>query len=157
MPSDWALLGRIAMGLLLAFCVGFERELRGSPAGDRTFALVGLASTATTAVVAHNSPQALAGVITGVGFIGAGVVIHTEQTLIRGITTAAAIFAVAAVGIVVGSGHIGLGAATTAGMLLILESRYMPVLRALDGRRYQGSFAQDTEPPRGLGPHHDGG
>jgi putative Mg2+ transporter-C (MgtC) family protein len=152
MPSDWVLLGRIAMGLLLAFLVGFEREVRGSPAGDRTFGLVGLASTATTAVVAHNSPQALAGVITGVGFIGAGVVIHTEQTFIRGITTAAAIFAVAAIGIVVGSGHIFLGAATTAGVLLILEVRYLPVFRVLDGRRYQSTFRQDTDPPGPIGP-----
>ena len=151
MPNDWVLLGRIAAGLLCAFTVGFEREARGSPAGDRTFALIGVSATAATAVVAHSSPQALAGVITGVGFIGAGVVVHAEQTLIRGITTAAAIFATAAVGIVVGTGHLALGAVTTALMLFTLEVRFIPVVRRLDARLYQDRFRTDLDPP---GPLH---
>ena len=69
--------------------VGFERSVRGSAAGDRTFAMVCAAAAAVTAVVARSSPQAVAGVITGVGFIGAGVVFHGEGGLITGITTAA--------------------------------------------------------------------
>lgn len=95
MPGDLALLGRVATGFVLAFVVGFERELRGSPAGDRTFALVGTGTTALTAVALKTSPQAVAGAITGIGFIGAGVVFHGQGELVRGLTSAAAIFAIA--------------------------------------------------------------
>jgi putative Mg2+ transporter-C (MgtC) family protein len=149
-PNDWELLARVLVGFLLAYAIGFERELRGSPAGDRTFALVGLAATATTAVVFHTSPQALAGVITGVGFIGAGVVLHSENALmLRGITTAAAIFVTAAVGVVVGTGHLGIGLVCTALVLLMLELRYAPGLRLFDARNYQARFRKDTDPPDG--------
>ncbi|MBV9411753.1 MAG: MgtC/SapB family protein, partial [Acidimicrobiia bacterium] len=54
----------------------------------------------------------MAGVITGIGFIGGGVVFHGEGGLIKGITTAGAVFAVAGVGVVVGMGHLWLGALT---------------------------------------------
>src|SRR5882672_9437710 len=68
-------LGRLALAFVLTYLLGFERDLRGSPAGDRTFSLIGVGS-AIVAVLAKdgNAPNALAGVITGVGFIGAGVV-----------------------------------------------------------------------------------
>ncbi|MDQ1402531.1 MAG: putative Mg2+ transporter-C (MgtC) family protein [Actinomycetota bacterium] len=144
---DWALLARIALGFGLAFVLGFERELRGSPAGDRTFALVGAASAAVTAVAARSSPQAVAGVVTGVGFIGAGVLIQGEGGMIYGVTTAAAIFASAAIGVVVGYGHLVLGAVTMVGVLFILELPHVRVLSFLDARRYHKRFAEDFEPP----------
>lgn len=151
MPTDLALLARIATGFALAFVIGFERELRGSPAGDRTFALVGGAATAVSATVARNSPQALAGVITGVGFIGAGVVLQGRRELIRGITTASAIFATAGIGIVVGTGHLWLGAVTSGLVLVVLEVRNLPALQRLDARRYRDRFRDDDAPPRPLG------
>jgi putative Mg2+ transporter-C (MgtC) family protein len=144
------LLGRIGLGFALAFVVGFERGLRGSPAGDRTFALIGAATAALTAVLYKSSPQGLAGVITGIGFIGAGVVFHTENSFVRGITTASAIFATAAIGVVVGTGHLAIGVITAAGVLLILELRNIPVLQRLDARRYRQSFRDDNEPPSPL-------
>ena len=147
MPSDAELGLRILLGFALAFAVGFERELRGSSAGDRTFALVGGASAAITAVMWPESPQAVAGVVTGVGFIGAGVVFQSAAGLIKGITTASAVFAVAGVGIVVGSGHPMLAVLSTALMLLILELRNIRVLRLLDARRYQSRVRDDYEPP----------
>ena len=151
MPTEAALLARIALGFALAFIIGFERELRGSPAGDRTFALVGGAATAIAAVVWRTSPQALAGVVTGIGFIGAGVVVHGQNEFIRGITTASAIFATAGIGVVVGTGHLVLGVATAAAVLLVLEIRNFPVLRRLDARRYQGAFRDDNDPPKPFG------
>jgi putative Mg2+ transporter-C (MgtC) family protein len=146
-PTEAALLARIALGFGLAFVIGFERELRGSPAGDRTFALVGGASTAIAAAVWKTSPQALAGVVTGIGFIGAGVVVHGQNEFIRGITTASAIFATAGIGVVVGTGHLALGSVTALGVLLVLEIRNVPVLRRLDARRYQTRFRDDNDPP----------
>jgi putative Mg2+ transporter-C (MgtC) family protein len=149
-PSEWALLARIVVGFALAFVIGFERELRGSTAGDRTFALVGGGSAAIAAIVGHSSPQALGGIVTGIGFIGAGVVVHTETSLVRGITTASAIYATAAMGIVVGLGHLALAAVTAAAILVVLELRNMPVLRVLDARRYQERFRDDDDPPAPL-------
>ena len=146
-PTNLELLARIGLGFGLAFIIGFERELRGSPAGDRTFALVGGASTAIAAAVASNSPQALAGIITGIGFIGAGVVVHGQNVFVRGITTATAIFAVAGIGVVVGTGHLALGAITAAAVLLVLELRNVPFVNRLDARRYQDSFRNDDDPP----------
>src|SRR5579862_9894373 len=144
MPTEAALLGRIAVGFALAYIIGFERELRGSPAGDRTFALVGGAATAITASVWKTSPQALAGVVTGIGFIGAGIVVHGQNELIRGVTTASAIFATAGIGVVVGTGHLALGATTALGVLLVLEIRNVPLLRRLDARRYEAWFRDDN-------------
>lgn len=146
-PNDLDLLARIATGFAVTFAIGFERELRGSSAGDRTFSLIGTAATAVAAVTGKSSPQALAGIITGVGFIGGGLILKGRDDIVRGITTAAAVFAVAAVGLVLGLGHFGLGACLGALTLLILELRYLPGVRVLDARRYAGSFRSDEQPP----------
>jgi len=85
--DEAALIGRVLTAFALAFAVGFERKIRGSPAGDRTFALVGAGTAALTAVSFEHSPQAVAGAITGIGFIGAGVVFHGQGDLVKGLTT----------------------------------------------------------------------
>jgi putative Mg2+ transporter-C (MgtC) family protein len=141
--SDLALLVRILVGFALAYLFGFERQLRGSVAGDRTFSMVGAAAAAITAVAAKSSPQAIAGVVTGVGFIGGGVVLRGQMGAIRGVTTAATVFAAAAVGIVVGFGHLLLGVIATALLLLTLELQHIPVLRCLDASRYTDRFEHD--------------
>jgi putative Mg2+ transporter-C (MgtC) family protein len=145
MPTDASLMARIGEGFALAYLFGFERQLRGAPAGDRTFALVGASAAAITSVVAPSSPQAVAGVVTGIGFIGGGVVFHVRGANPRGITTAATIFASAAIGIVVGYGHLWLAAATTALLLLTLELQHIPFLRWLDARNYNNRFRNDRE------------
>ncbi len=87
MTSEAALTARVLTGFALAFVVGFERKLRGSPAGDRTFALVGTGTAALTGVSFEPSPQAVAGAVTGIGFIGAGVVVGSGHLLVGVITT----------------------------------------------------------------------
>ena len=131
-----AVFGDIALAFALSFVIGFERELRGAPAGDRTFALVGTGAAAVTVVAANNSPQAIAGVLTGIGFIGAGLVFRGGQGMLKGITSAATIFAVTAIGIVAGYGHEWLAVGVTALVLVDLELRHIPLLRYLDSRRY---------------------
>jgi putative Mg2+ transporter-C (MgtC) family protein len=108
--------------------------------------LVGLGATAITAVTANTSPQAVAGVVTGVGFIGAGVIFHSEGGTVKGITTAAAIFATAATGVIIGYGYLLVGVLSAAAVLLILELRNIPTLRVLDARRYRDRFTPDFEP-----------
>lgn len=145
--SDQALLARILVGFALAYLFGFERELRGSPAGVRTFSLVGAAAAAITSVAAKSSPQAIAGLVTGVGFIGGGVVFRGQMGAVRGVTTAATFFAVVAIGVVVGFGHLLLGVITTALLLLTLELRHIPVLKYLEADRYADRFANDSTEP----------
>jgi len=140
--TDLVLVGRVAVGIAVAFVFGFERQLRGSPAGDRTFALVGAAATAVTAVAGTTSPQAVAGIMTGLGFIGAGVLLR-RGGLVTGLTTAAAMFAVAGIGIVIGYGHVLLGVILAAIVLLILEIQHLPFLKFLDAATYADRFQND--------------
>lgn len=151
-------LGHLALAFILTYALGFERDLRGSPAGDRTFSMIGVGS-AIVATLAHegNAPNALAGVITGVGFIGAGVVFRPAlsgltgrrglQDSVRGLTTAATIFAAAAVGGAAGFGRVELAVGGTVLVLLALEVRYVPGLRLIDGRRFAARFRSDDELP----------
>ncbi|MDQ1715421.1 MAG: putative Mg2+ transporter-C (MgtC) family protein [Frankiaceae bacterium] len=143
--TDIDLIYRVLVGLALAFAVGFERELRGSPAGDRTFSLIGTASAAVAAVTGATSPQALAGIITGVGFIGGGLILKGRDDTVHGVTTAATVFAVAGVGLVVGMGHLVVGTLVGLTTILILELKYMPGLRILDAGRYSYRFRSDVE------------
>ncbi len=140
--ADLVLSGRVAVGFAVAFVFGFERQLRGSPAGDRTFALVGAGATAVTAVAGLRSPQAVAGILTGLGFIGAGVIINRTDS-VRGLTTAASLFAVASIGIVIGYGHLLLGALIAAVLLLVLEIQHIPFLKAFDAYLWAPRFAND--------------
>lgn len=142
-PSDKALLVRILVGFALAYVCGFERQLRGSVAGDRTFSLVGGAAAAIAAVAAKSSPQAIAGIVTGVGFIGGGVMFHGQMGVVRGVTTAATIFATAGIGIVVGYGHLLLAVISTAMFLLTLELQHIPFLRFMDAESYAARFQND--------------
>jgi putative Mg2+ transporter-C (MgtC) family protein len=128
--------GHIALAFGLSFVIGFERELRGAAAGDRTYALVGTGAAAVTAVTLGPSPQAIAGVITGIGFIGAGLVFRGDEGMLKGMTSAASIFAVAAIGIVAGTGHLLLATGVAALVIVDLELRQLPLLKHLDARRY---------------------
>lgn len=137
MTADSTLIARVAVGAGLSFIVGFEREVRGASAGDRTFSIVGVSAGAVSAAVAPLAPNAIAGVLTGVGFIGGGLVIRGGEGTVRGITTAAAIFACTAIGIVAGIGHQLLALFIAGLVLLLLEFPYVPMLNRLDGRRYR--------------------
>lgn len=143
--SERLLLEHIALAFVLSFVIGFEREIRGAPAGDRTFALVGTGSAAITAVTLGSSPQAIAGVVTGIGFIGAGLVFRGEQGMLKGMTSAATIFAVAAIGIVSGTGHTWLAVGVAALVVVDLELRQIPLLRRLDARRYARMVNDDDK------------
>jgi putative Mg2+ transporter-C (MgtC) family protein len=109
---------RIAGALLIGALIGFERTFHGRPAGFRTHALVSLASAILMLVTVYQSqwmtvlsidairtdPTRMAqGIMTGIGFLGAGV-IFKEGLTVRGLTTAASIWVTAAIGILVGVG-----------------------------------------------------
>ncbi|MBX3287039.1 MAG: MgtC/SapB family protein [Actinobacteria bacterium] len=141
---------RLLVALGLCWAIGFERELRGSAAGDRTFALVGIGSAVVGYLAVDHAPNALAGVVTGIGFLGAGVILHAGESDgdgslggVRGVTTAATIYLAAAVGAAAGQGQLLLATFATAISLLLLEVRHLHVLRFFDGRHWRGELLDD--------------
>jgi putative Mg2+ transporter-C (MgtC) family protein len=138
-------LANVAAGFGLTYALGFERQLRGSVAGDRTFALVGTSAAAITALAHTTSPQAIAGIVTGIGFIGGGVVFKLRTGSVHGVTTAATILAAAAIGIVAGYGDLLLAVIVTAALLLLLEMPQIPLLRFLDARTYMSHARPDPD------------
>ena len=122
---------RLIAALLAGGLIGLERSHRGRPAGFRTHALVCLASTllmlvtvygshwmprATTITLVLDPTRMAQGIMTGIGFVGAGAIIK-EGFSVRGLTTAASIWATAAIGILTG---VGFYFAAAAGTLLAL-------------------------------------
>jgi putative Mg2+ transporter-C (MgtC) family protein len=141
--EDLVLFGRVGLAFVLCYAIGFERALRGSPAGDRTFSLVGTAAAAVTAVTVGPAPQAIGGVVTGVGFIGAGLVLRGDRGMIQGMTSAASVFAATGIGVVAGTGHGWLAVFVALLAVLVLELRHLPVLNRLDAHRYAQRMATD--------------
>jgi putative Mg2+ transporter-C (MgtC) family protein len=142
--------GHLAVAVGLTYALGFERDLRGAPTGDRVFALIGAGSGVVGIIAAHGAPNALAGAITGIGFIGGGLVFRQSigrRQVVMGITTAAAIFAAAAIGAAAGQGRLLVATAATALALLVLEIRHNKVLSVLDGRRWASHFSDDDRQP----------
>jgi putative Mg2+ transporter-C (MgtC) family protein len=143
--TEVELITRVTVGWALTFLLGFERAVRGAPAGDRTFSLVG-AGTALIGTLSISSPAVLGGAVTGIGFIGGGLCFRQaaqDKEILHGITTAASIFAAAAIGAAAGVGHMELAAASTAAVFVSLEIRHLPVFRLLDARRWQPYFNHD--------------
>ncbi|MFJ3055032.1 MgtC/SapB family protein [Herbaspirillum sp. NPDC087042] len=107
---------RLFIALLIGCAIGIDRNLRGKPTGMKTLGLVALGSALVTMAAMNFAlgdqdhsrdavSRAIQGIITGIGFLGAGVIIHEQKTeKVRGLTTAASIWVTAAVGIVCGAG-----------------------------------------------------
>jgi putative Mg2+ transporter-C (MgtC) family protein len=98
-----AIVGRLALAGLLGAVIGLERELRGHPAGIRTMSLVTLGACLfmEVSVITGAGDRIAAQIVTGIGFLGAGVIFR-EGTGVKGITTAATVWAAAAVGMALG-------------------------------------------------------
>ena len=103
---------RLALATALGACVGYEREMRGAIAGLRTHMLValGVALFVVGTVESSISPQdltrVLQGIIAGIGFVGAAAIIRPrDENQIRGVTTAAGIWATAAIAMAAGLGR----------------------------------------------------
>jgi putative Mg2+ transporter-C (MgtC) family protein len=139
----------LVVAVVLTYLLGFERDLRGAPTGDRVFALVGAGTGVIGIIAAHGAPNVLAGAITGIGFIGGGLVFRQSvgsQQVVTGVTTAAALFAAAAIGAAAGQGRLLVAVVATALSLLVLEIRHVRWLRVLDGRRWARYFPDDDKP-----------
>jgi uncharacterized membrane protein YhiD involved in acid resistance len=150
--TELDLITRVLVGWGLTFVLGFERAVRGAPAGDRTFSLLG-AGTALIGTLSLSSPAVLGGAVTGIGFIGGGLSFRQamqDKEILHGITTAASVFAAAAIGAAAGVGHIWLAVSTTGTVLISLEIRHLPLFRLLDARRWEPYFHHDDHKHFGL-------
>lgn len=138
---------RLLVAMVLGGLVGMERQSRGRAAGLRTNILVCLGSAAVIvafqklssefsidaeSVIRMDPARAAAGVITGIGFLGAGTIVKSND-FVRGLTTAASIWAVAAIGVTVGLGEYVIAIAVT---LLVLVALYVLHRLPIKGDRY---------------------
>ncbi|MFA9215837.1 MAG: MgtC/SapB family protein [Sphingomonadaceae bacterium] len=155
MIDYWDVLYRLVTALLFGCVIGIDRNLHGKPTGMKTLGLVALGAALVTMAsmefltipgsYSHDAlSRAIQGVITGIGFLGAGViVIDRGSSKIRGLTTAASIWVTAGIGIVC-----GMGAWRIAGMGLILVLLLFllghPLERALH-RRWLGKTEHERD------------
>ncbi len=119
--------GQILLALLLGGVIGFERERRNKPAGLRTHMLVAAGTTAFTLASMYgfggtprDPSRVAAQIVSGVGFLGAGTIFRSGSE-VRGLTTAATIWLVAALGMLVGTGMYWLAISSTALAWLVLH------------------------------------
>jgi putative Mg2+ transporter-C (MgtC) family protein len=125
--KELELAGRLVVGLVLGAAIGFERELHRQPAGFRTHSLVALGAALFTIISAYGfagaavDPTRIAAqIVSGIGFIGAGAILQYRGN-IRGLTTAASLWSVAAVGMAAGAGLLVVAAIGTGLILVVLS------------------------------------
>ena len=114
---------RLALALAFGAAIGFEREWRQKNAGLKTMTLVALGAAAFSLMsdtfdVNNNPGQIAAAVVGGIGFIGAGVIMHRGAT-VQGVTTAATLWANASVGVAVGLGQYAVATVLTTAIVLV--------------------------------------
>lgn len=136
MPTELQLLVRLLVAAALAGVLGFERERARKSAGLRTHMLVSIAAALYTTIgqlsVAEIPPhtdvlradpiRAVQAVAIGIGFLGSGVIfVSRQEERVQGLTTAASIWAAAAIGLAAGLGHYVLAAGATLLLLFVLR------------------------------------
>jgi putative Mg2+ transporter-C (MgtC) family protein len=118
---------RVIASVLLGAVLGIEREKAGKPAGLRTHIIVCLGTAVVVLACSEVNmgldglSRVIQGIVTGIGFIGAGTILKlTEEREIQGLTTAAGLWMTAAIGVAVGLGALGLAVIGTVVTLLVL-------------------------------------
>ncbi|MBR6305474.1 MAG: MgtC/SapB family protein [Bacteroidales bacterium] len=127
MTIDWVLIFRLVAAGLMGGFIGLERELRSKEAGVRTHFIVALGSALFMIISQfafegrqHDAARVAAQVVSGIGFIGAGVIIF-QKNAVRGVTTAAGLWVAAAIGLACGGGMYSVAIAATLLTVLVLE------------------------------------
>ncbi|MFC6881369.1 MULTISPECIES: MgtC/SapB family protein [Actinomadura] len=143
--QGWTQLGELLLALVLSAAIGLERGLRNKSAGLRTHTLVGVGAALFMLVskygfdnvpgqnVAFDPSRVAAQIVSGIGFIGGGL-IFVRRDAVRGLTTAAVVWVTAAVGMAAGGGLPVLAVAVTAGHFLVVYglsalTRRLPLAR----------------------------
>lgn len=129
MTIEWNFILRIFVAGLLGGLIGFEREFRAKEAGVRTHFIVALGSALFMIISQYafggrfDAARVAAQVVSGIGFIGAGVIIF-QKNVVRGVTTAAGLWVAAAIGLACGAGMYVVAGAATLITVLCLETMH---------------------------------
>lgn len=166
---DWSeIILRLGIAALAGGAVGLNRDLHGKPVGVRTLALVGLATAMLTALAdplgkggfSDGGSRVVQGIVTGIGFLGAGVIFHSERHFrIRGLTSAACVWLTACLGIMCGAGHWRLVTVSLAltFVVLLFGGKVERILHhALGGKGDPTSEPKEPSQPSDAGPHQPG-
>lgn len=147
--SVFTVLWRSGLAALIGTAIGWERRASGSPVRARILALVAMTATALTAIGLQMSlgdlSRILAGLLSGVGFIGAGVLMGDNKGEIRGLTTAAALWATTGVSIVIGLGYVVLGLLLALMVYFFISWDDWPLFTRLRQRRIQQIAKDEPE------------
>ena len=155
LASSVAVVGgiRVAIAATLGIVLGLERQRSNKDAGLRTYALVAAGSALFTVLSIEGFPgsdtsRVAAQIVTGIGFLGAGLIFR-QGASVQGLTTAAGLWSVAAIGMAVGTGLWGLGIVVTVIVLLVLKvsDKYSTQLRSQALRHAQWSVRLTVDDP----------
>ncbi len=132
---EWTIVGRAVIAGLLGYLIGWERNVFGEAVRARAIALAAATAAILVALTQAYYPdeiaRVVAGIITGIGFLGAGAILRSPTGEVRGHTTAAGLWAMSAIGMAVGSGHELLGALLGLVLYIIIAISEWPALTQL--------------------------
>jgi putative Mg2+ transporter-C (MgtC) family protein len=149
MVIDWDLILRLFLGGMMGGLIGLEREFRAKEAGLRTHFIVALGSALFMIISQYafsgrfDAARVAAQVVSGIGFIGAGVIIF-QKNVVRGVTTAAGLWVAAAIGLACGAGMYVVAGAATLMTVLCLEAMHL-LHRRIAERMVEVTLTSDGE------------
>ena len=149
MVIDWDLILRLFLGGMMGGLIGLEREFRAKEAGLRTHFIVALGSALFMIISQYafsgrfDAARVAAQVVSGIGFIGAGVIIF-QKNVVRGVTTAAGLWVAAAIGLACGAGMYVVAGAATLMTILCLEAMHL-LHRRIAERMVEVTLSSDGE------------
>ena len=138
--TELTLLPRLLIATALGSIIGYEREIHGRAAGIRTYAAVSLGAAIFTIINAHvpnlsDHTRIVSNIVTGIGFLGAGIIFRdVGNGLITGLTTAATLWATAAVGVAAGFGMYVICIFSTVILFLLLYLNNAPFIKRLKSK-----------------------
>ncbi|MBI1780851.1 MAG: MgtC/SapB family protein [Sphingobacteriales bacterium] len=138
--TEFTLLPRLLIATVLGGIIGYEREIHGKAAGIRTYAAVSLGAAMFTIINAHvpnlsDHTRIVSNIVTGIGFLGAGIIFRDAgNALITGLTTAATLWATAAVGVAAGFGMYVISIFSTVILFLLLFLNNAPFIKRLKNK-----------------------
>jgi putative Mg2+ transporter-C (MgtC) family protein len=152
---DLTILMRAALAAVLGSVIGWERRESGAPIRVRFMGLAAMTAAAlvalTNGLYPDETARVVAGIVTGIGFLGAGAILRSASGEVRGLTTAASLWAMSAIGMAVGAGHELLGILLTLVAYVVIACSEWPLLTRLMQRRArqqaQAAGSQPCETP----------